>query len=156
MYLQPHQKLQHTLKQQQQQQQQQLFLLLHFNLHFAIAENLDLTNPFQFAFCNREWIRIWRVLVSIWHFAREEKLFLTKFLCEWSCISISFSKNWETLNPCSTRSTAREDCLIEGFVVWSVFAYLPSIMTVACGLVPGEKLKVEPSMTRRASTPNTW
>jgi hypothetical protein len=54
MYLQPHQKLQHTLKQQQQQQQQQLFLLLHFNLHFAIAENLDLTNPFQFAFCNRE------------------------------------------------------------------------------------------------------
>jgi hypothetical protein len=59
MYLQPYQKLQHTLKQQQQQQQQQqllflFLLLLHFNLHFAIAENLDLTNPFQFAFCNRE------------------------------------------------------------------------------------------------------
>ncbi len=33
--------------------------------------------------------------------------------------------------------------------------YLPSIMQVACGLVPGEKLKVEPSMTRRASTPIT-
>jgi hypothetical protein len=53
MYLQPHQKLQHTLK-QQQQQQLFLLLLLHFNLEFAIAENLDLTNPFQFSFCNRE------------------------------------------------------------------------------------------------------
>ena len=34
-------------------------------------------------------------------------------------------------------------------------AYLPSIMTVACGLVPGEYLKVELSMTRSPWTPMT-
>ena len=33
--------------------------------------------------------------------------------------------------------------------------YLPSIMTVACGFVPGDLVNVDPSTTRRDLTPNT-
>lgn len=72
-----------------------------------------------------------------------------------SIIQLEFSQTQSEFSSVyqNSRGRSKSRGLTWGF--HSIINYLPSIMTVACGLVPGEYLNVELSTTRSPWTPMT-